>query len=216
MGSSIKLIFQEGQTAKAARVHRAEDLYIAFQELGLRRSVPTLGLVGGASGLDEADVDRLFPIFVEVLAPLAEDLGAAIVDGGTDTGVMRLMGQARHVTGASFPLIGVAAAGTVVLPGAYSSPPDAAPLEPHHTHFVLVPGSEWGDESPWLPRVASVLANGKPSATLLVNGGETAWEDVARSVETGRPVIVIAGSGRTAEVLAAALRGEAADERGEK
>lgn len=126
---------------------------------------------------------------------------------------MRLMGQARAGMDATFPLIGVAAIGTVALPGVPLSPPDAASLEPHHTHFVLVPGSEWGDESPWLAHVASALADGAPSVTVLVDGGETAWEDVSQSVEAGRPVVAIAGSGRTADKLAGTLRGEITDER---
>jgi hypothetical protein len=49
--------------------------------------------------------------------------------------------------------------------------------------------------------------------TVLVNGGDTAWEDVRHSVEAGRPAIAVAGSGRTADRLAQALRGEIADER---
>jgi hypothetical protein len=48
---------------------------------------------------------------------------------------------------------------------------------------------------------------------VLVDGGETAWEDVSQSVEAGRPVIAIAGSGRTANKLAGTLRGEITDER---
>jgi hypothetical protein len=69
--------------------------------------------------------------------------GAAIVDGGTDSGVMRVMGRVRDATSASFPLIGVAAMGNVIAPGIRAQP-DAAELEPHHTHFVLVPGAVWG------------------------------------------------------------------------
>ena len=33
-----------------------------------------------------------------------------------------------------------------------------AQFEPNHTHFVIVPGSDWGDESPWITWVASELA----------------------------------------------------------
>ncbi len=186
---------------------------MALSSIGLRRPTPVLVLVGGADGLSEADMARLRSLFAKVLAPMAEISGATVVDGGTDAGVMRLMGRAHHKTNSTFPLIGVAATGTITLSSCSPSPPDVAPLEPHHTHFVLVPGSTWGDESPWLGRVASVLAEGAPSVTVVVNGGETTWEDVTRSVEAGRPVVVVSGSGRTADVLAAALRGEETDER---
>jgi hypothetical protein len=134
-----------------------------------------------------------------------------VVDGGTDAGVMRLMGRARSETRATFPLIGVAAIGTVTLPGASPPRPDAAPLEPNHTHFVLAPGSEWGDDSSWLARSASVLAEGAPSVTVVVNGGEHTWTDVSQSVRADRPVIAVSGSGRAADALANVLRGEAPD-----
>jgi hypothetical protein len=47
-------------------------------------------------------------------------------------------------------------------------------LQKDHTHFILTPGSDWGDEAPWLSRLASVLAGDAPSLTLLINGGAIA------------------------------------------
>jgi hypothetical protein len=60
---------------------------------------------------------------------------------------------------------------------------------------------------------AVLTAEGGASVTVLANGGEVAWSDAGESVAAGRPVIVVDGSGRTADVLAAALRGEPADSR---
>ena len=48
---------------------------------------------------------------------------------------------------------------------------------------------------------------------MLVNGGQIAYSDVQQSVEVGRPVVVISGSGGTADVFAAAVAGASADER---
>jgi hypothetical protein len=84
----------------------------------------------------------------------------------------------------------------------------------NHSHFVIVPGNDWGDESPWLALVASALSGTQPSATVLVNGGDTAWLDVEASVAAGRPVIVVDGSGRAADDIAAALRDPRDGERG--
>jgi SLOG in TRPM, prokaryote len=58
-----------------------------------------------------------------------------------------------------------------------------------------------------------VLAARAASLTILVNGGEIAWEDVTQSVKAGHPVLVIGGSGRTADTIANALHKEATDER---
>ncbi len=123
------------------------------------------------------------------------------------------MGNAREEIGGTFPLIGVAASGTVVLPGAEARGKDAWQLEPHHSHFILVPGVDWGDEVPWVSRAASLLARESASATILVNGGKVAWDDVEQSIQDKRPVIVVGGSGRTAYILAAAARGDSTNAR---
>jgi hypothetical protein len=46
---------------------------------------------------------------------------------------------------------------------------------------------------------------------VLVDGGAIAAEDVLHSIEAGRRVVVLEGSGRTADALAAAVRGERSD-----
>jgi hypothetical protein len=47
-----------------------------------------------------------------------------------------------------------------------------------------------------------LLARGKPALTLLINGGEISRADVQHSLDAGRPVIALAGSGRLADELA--------------
>jgi hypothetical protein len=96
--------------------------------------------------------------------------------------------------------------GKVVLPEQTTTPSDhASPLQADHTHFVLVAGNDWGDESPWLVEVATVLAGEYPSVTVLINGGEITFADALNSVTAGRLVMAIAGSGRTADKLATKL-----------
>lgn len=112
--------------------------------------------------------------------------------------------------------MGVAADGTVLLPGRVASIKDAAELEPHHTLIVLVPGRAWGDESPWIAHMAGVIAAGSPSVTLLANGGEIAFNDVCNSFEQRRPVVVLAGTGRIADTIAAARRGSHTDPRADR
>jgi hypothetical protein len=216
MKNFLKLTFDSGQTALAIRVDRQAELPDALERIGLGGSRSILVVVGGASKISEADFLRIKRLFTEVLAPIAESLGAYVVDGGTDAGVMQLMGEARTQIGAKFALIGVTPENKVALPNQQEPDADLTPLEPNHTHFVLVPGDNWGDESPWISGVATVLANNAPSLTVLLNGGEITFEDAFSSINTGRLVVVIAGSGRTADILADALRGEATDERAKK
>ncbi|MBE8998734.1 hypothetical protein IQ274_11045 [Nostoc sp. LEGE 12447] len=216
MKNPVKLTFDRGQTALAIRVDQQAELPDALEQIGLGGSRSILVVVGGASKISEADFLRIKRLFTEVLAPIAESLGAYVVDGGTDAGVMQLMGEARSQIGAKFALIGVTPENKVALPNQQEPGADLTPLEPNHTHFVLVPGDNWGDESPWISNVATMLANNAPSVTVLLNGGEITFDDAFYSVNTGRLVVVIAGSGRTADILADALRGKATDERAKK
>ena len=216
--------FEGGQTATAVRVDQPSDLPAALAALGPQAPRLVVVLIGGAGLMDAHDLDRLRPLFERGLVPLAERLGLVVVDGGTDAGVMRLIGRARTSAAATFPLVGVPAVGTVRFPGKHwraqrrwslkhPGTPRRWPLDAHHPHFVLVPGAEFGDEAPWIARVGTVLAGGWPSVTVLVNGGEISYTDVACSLRAGRPVLAVAGSGRTADQLASAVRGGPADER---
>ncbi|MGH3693633.1 MAG: hypothetical protein ACRDRX_06505 [Pseudonocardiaceae bacterium] len=169
---------------------------------------PVLVLVGGASGVSDQERARWQGLFRDGLVAGVAAGGGCVLDGGTDTGVMALVGAAREAFGAGFPLIGVVARGTIRWPGRAPRRPDAAALEPHHTHLVAVPGGEWGMESPWLARLATVLAAGAPTVTVVVNGGTITLEDVRHSLAAARRVLAIARTGRAADELVAASRGE--------
>ncbi len=199
--------------ATIAQVRSLAQVNAAIAAFSIDHDRPVLVLIGGASQLSAADYKLIEQVFETVLAPIAQIWQAAVIDGGTDTGVMRLMGHARHRIGGTFPLIGVAPIDLAVLPNQSAPSEAAAPLEPHHSHFLLVPGADWGDESRWMAATATAIANTAPSVTVLVNGGEVTWEDALQNIAAARPLIVIDGSGRTADRLAAGLRGEPSDDR---
>ncbi len=202
-----------GSLAFALNVNQGNKLESCLSQLGIQGPRPVIVVVGGANELRQYHIARLRSLFVKVLAPLAETLNAVVIDGGTDTGVMRMMGIARSRTHANFPLLGILPVGVATLPHQLPPSEQAAPLEPHHTHFLLVPGDRWGDESPWIAEAASVLAQGSPTVTVLINGGEITWQDASESVQAGRPIIAVAGSGRAADKLVSALNGKVTDER---
>ncbi len=52
-----------------------------------------------------------------------------------------------------------------------------------------------------------------PSVTVLMNGGRNHLEGCSRKCEGQAPVVVVAGSGRTADILVAALNGTVKDDR---
>jgi hypothetical protein len=195
------------------QVSEATQLPAAIDALGLRPPRPTVVVIGGAAGLEESRIDGLRPVFTTGIAAVMQRCGAAGVDGGTPFGVMRLFGEARVAAEPAFPLIGVVAAGPVQLPRGRAFAHAETVLDAHHTHFVIVPGDDWGDEAPWIAHTATVLAASSPSITVLIGGGHIAYADVQHSVEAGRRVVVIAGSGGTADVFADALAGATADPR---
>ncbi|GAB2566760.1 hypothetical protein Aab01nite_45920 [Paractinoplanes abujensis] len=187
--------------AVAALVTTPDAVPAALASLGLPTPRPVLALVGGAAGMAEDVTDVLAAVLTDLVAPAIRTHRAVAVDGGTDAGVMRLLGRTR-AAGPSFPLVGVAALGTVTYPGHTGANPDAAPLDRHHSHFVLAPGDTWGDEVPYLAAVVSHLAADRPSVTVLANGGDIALTDAEHSLTRGRPVLILAGTGRAADDIA--------------
>jgi hypothetical protein len=204
-----------GGGPSVVRVDAVARIPDALDSVAIPRGRPVVVLVGGAGGMGDSGWATLGTTLREAVLPVVAELSATVVDGGTDAGVMRAIGRARHDVGGVFPLVGVAAEGTVTLPGRAPSSEGAAPLDTNHSHVVLVPGSSWGDESEWLARVATSCAGGRPSVTILVNGGEIAYSDVTNSFAEDRPVLVLAGTGRTAEAIADAARGITSDARAE-
>ena len=189
----------EPPATRLVRVEERDGLAAGLDALGLRRGRPVVVLVGGAAVMAAEDRALVADVMRRSVFPLLARFDAVVVDGGTDSGVMRVAGRARAAGGDRFSLVGVVARGTVG--------DDLGALEPFHTHVLLVPGSEWGDESPWLVDVASVLADGAPTVTLVVNGGAITYDDIRRSLDAGRPVVVLAGTGRAADAVAAASAG---------
>jgi SLOG in TRPM, prokaryote len=196
----LSLAFPDGNRAAAVRPGALEDLGEAVRALGLAAPRPVLVLVGGAAKVTDAEAAPIEEAVASLVATAAR-LGAAIVDGGTDAGVMRAAGEARARTAPAPPLVGVAPAILVALPGEPARA-DAFPLEPHHSHFVLVPGSSFGAESPWIARIAGEIAQDRPSVTVLIGGGDVSWVDAAESVAAGRRILALAGTGRAADELA--------------
>jgi SLOG in TRPM, prokaryote len=182
-----------GRRIPAARVAGRDDLTDAAAGLGLAPS-PVLVLVGGAAEMSAADALSVKKALSAGIVPIVERFGATVVDGATRAGVMQLVGEVRAERSAGFPLVGVVAAELMA----------EAELDEHHTHFVLVPGEEWGDESELLSAFATTVAAGTRTVTVLANGGAIALQDAAWSVAEDRGLIVLAGSGRSADELAAA------------
>jgi len=122
-------------------------------------------------------------------------------------GIMAEIGQVHSDKKYTFPLVGIAPEDLVTWPGGLRSTrfllwgKKRWPLEPHYSHFVLVPGNEFGDESPWIVDAAATLSKGHRSVTILINGGEVSRKDIDLSLKMGRPVIALSRTGRLADEI---------------
>jgi hypothetical protein len=185
--------------AAIVKISAKEQLGPVLSLLGLQPGQRTLVLVGGAAGMSAEEIDHIQAFFEHTLVPFIDRNHIAVIDGGTNAGIMEAIGSVRSRLEAGFPLIGV------LVEALARRTPDM--LQKDHTHFLLVPGSDWGDEAPWLGALAGELAGEAPSLTILVNGGEIAWQDASASVEAKRPILVAEGSGRTADKISQAHLG---------
>jgi hypothetical protein len=183
-----------------ATVDRQADVLAALAEAGVSRGQPVVVLIGGAAGLGAADAEAWLPLVRDGVLKTAADLGAVVVDGGTDAGIMALAGRARRELGRAVGLVGVAPRGRVATSDGNGG--GQTILEPNHSLVLLVPGDTWGAESPWLISAARVLADGRPVVAVLFDGGPIALSEARECAMQGWPLIAVAGTGRSADLLA--------------
>ena len=201
-----EISFENGNHAVVVIVPCDTDPQAILKMLDLAQPNALVIVLGGAKGLDDSQRTRLAELFSDAIAPAAAELGALIVDGGTQSGVMAMMGEAVARNGRRSQLLGIVPAGKVTYPGgpAKGGIADGAPLEPNHSHFVLVESNEWGGETGKMLELARSF--NAPIVAILVNGGAIAADETLQSVRNGWPLVVIQGSGRFADELSAAVR----------
>jgi hypothetical protein len=204
-----EILFPNGNKARLVLTTPKIEAAEILGRLGIERADALILVVGGADELSESIAPRLAQFFSRGVARAAVDAKAVIIDGGTQSGVMRMMGQGVADRGRESILLGVAPSQKVTYPGDQSSYPsqDKAQLDENHSHFVLVESNEWGGETDTLYALARELTKGQaPVVTLLVNGGDVTQGEVLRSVRQGWPIIVVEGSGRLADQIASLWR----------
>ena len=174
----------------------AEEVVAA---LGLKPYKAIILILGGASTLDEHLIPRLAQLFGRGIARAAIETSAVIIDGGTQSGVMRLIGEGVAGRGYQSSLVGVAPAALITWPGEAAA---GVPLEPHHSHFVLVEGNAWGDETPTMYDLARLLTATAPGVAIIAGGGAVTRDEVLRAVRHHFPLLIIEGSGGVADEIA--------------
>jgi len=218
----IKTIqFPNGNQARAVCVSRDTNAEEIISALDLPRPRALLILNGGTAEIETELQVQLSRLMQDGIARFAAEEGITLITGGTDAGIFALLGQGLARWGQTVPCIGIAVADLVTWPGRIPRwlprwwlDRGRASLEPHHSHFVLVKGKKWGDETATMYRLAETLAQDCPSLAIFAGGGEIAKREMRANVEQGRKMILLAGSGRATDAVFAALNGEQVDDAG--
>lgn len=204
------ITFPSGSTARVVEVEAGVDGADLVEALRLPRPRGTVVFNGSAAEIDHGLRELLARVVGQGgLAGTAGRERLTVVTGGTDAGIFSILGRA--MTNRSAPLVGVAPGRLVTWPGRAAASGVRVPLEPHHSHFVLVDGEAWGDETEALLGLARALGRQGPSVAVICGGGPVTRKEVLGHVRDRRPVVVLAGSGRFADELAAAAGGEGHD-----
>ena len=198
--------FRNGNRAVVVTASGDASAKAILEALGITSPRAVILLFGGAAGLDDSRKAQLEALFADGVTPVAVELGALIIDGGTQSGVMAMMGQAIARSPGTSQLLGIAPKGKINHPelSDTSAVSNGTPLEPNHSHFVLVESNEWGGETQKMLELARAF--NAPIVAILVNGGAIAADEALQSVRNGWPLLVVEGSGRFADELSAAIR----------
>eukprot|EP00026_Physarum_polycephalum_P000719 Phypoly_transcript_00720.p1 GENE.Phypoly_transcript_00720~~Phypoly_transcript_00720.p1 ORF type:complete len:1269 (+),score=165.16 Phypoly_transcript_00720:288-4094(+) len=169
---------------------------------------------------------KLEQIFSRGLLRAAQNTKAWIVTGGSDCGVMKRVGEALRGQDqrALVPCIGIASYNKItsnqLLDPTSTEPvryvPDkpndvtSAALNPDHTHFILVSSKdgEWGQEIRFRTKFEDYISRKMkiPMVLVAINGGPGTVETVFEGITRKFPIIIVEGSGRASDAMAAYVK----------
>ena len=111
------ITFDNGNHAVVVIAGRDTDAQTILKPLGIVQPHALIMVFGGAKGLEDSQKARLAELFTSAVAPAAAEAGALVIDGGTQSGVMAMMGEALARDGRNSQLLGIAPIGKVTYPG---------------------------------------------------------------------------------------------------
>ena len=88
------ITFENGNHAVVVTAGRDADAQTILKSLDIAQPHALIMVFGGAKGLDDSRKARLAELFTDAISPAAAELGALVIDGGTQSGVMAMMGEA--------------------------------------------------------------------------------------------------------------------------
>ncbi len=219
-------------------VHPNKLLQLLNKQWNLGTPKLLISVTGGANNFHMGN--KLKSVFRKGLIKAALSTGAWITTGGSNSGVMKYVGQAIRDyalasgnTGRSNVVaIGIASWGVISqreklihekgrFPAAYrmdTKNQKGVLLDPNHTHFILADNGtvgKFGVEIKLRGKIEKEIAEQKvsgstsvsvPIVCVVVEGGPNTIATVFEAIMNGTPAVIVAGSGRAADILAFAFQ----------
>jgi hypothetical protein len=201
--------FKDSRFSPAVNIPPASDPQDIIDLFGLTTPRPVIFMSGGASMMSPSDIELTRSLVEDAIAKFAEENNITVIDGGTEAGIMQMIGEARQKNNYKFPLIGIAPRLKVQYPG-FINPGSEAELQDGHSHFVLVESDAWGAESITIGDLTRLIARQQyPMLGILINGGKIAEQDIYFARAKGDqkiPLLILEGSGRKADEVSTAFK----------
>lgn len=216
----VKQLFREPQTKAINNNPWSHFIQYFFHQTSPLVPEPTaqslsppavIVLNGGTAQLESELQQQLALVLQEGLAQFAAQEQITLITGGTEAGIFSLLGQGLEKWEHKAPCIGVCVDNLVAWQPPLRNLTDndkRVPLEPHHSHFILVTGNHWGDELKMMSDLSEYLSQQCPLITIFAGGGEMTLHEMQNAVANNRQMILLKGSGRITDNVLAAQRGE--------
>ena len=215
MAIKSEILADDGHSIRSVQAEPADKPEALAAALGIAGVSAVVVMAGGDDEADELLRPRLVQLVGRGLVRAARDANALCIARGGAGGVASLVGRAVADIDNPPPLLGVAPASQLRLPGQPAEGAEAddkrQPLTPGLSHLLLTSGTEWGAELRSKIEVAQALAAGKPVMMVVIGGGTGTAAEVLQAVRRRWAVLLVKRSGGAADDLARQWEAREAD-----
>ena len=212
MAIKSEILADDGRPIRLVQTEPTDKPEALAAALGIAGVGAVVVMAGGDDEADEILRPRLVQLVGRGLVRAARDANALCIARGGAGGVASLVGRAVADIDNPPPLLGVAPALQLRLPGQPAEGDDQRqPLTPGLSHLLLTAGAEWGAELRSKIEVAQALAAGKPVMMVVIGGGVGTAAEVLQAVRRRWAVLLVKRSGGAADDLARQWEAREAD-----
>ena len=212
MAIKSEILADDGRPIRLVQTEPTDKPEVLAAALGIAGVGAVVVMAGGDDEADEILRPRLVQLVGRGLVRAARDANALCIARGGAGGVASLVGRAVADIDNPPPLLGVAPALQLRLPGQPAEGDDQhQPLTPGLSHLLLTAGAEWGAELRSKIEVAQALAAGKPVMMVVIGGGVGTAAEVLQAVRRRWAVLLVKRSGGAADDLARQWEAREAD-----